>query len=64
MADSTIQPDPAQFATERDPRLRFIIPVTVAVAFFMENLDSTIIAIAIPDMAESLGTAPIRAMSL
>lgn len=60
MTDSTMPPVPAQFATERDPRLRLIIPMIVAVAFFMENLDSTIIATAIPDMAKSLGTTPIR----
>jgi EmrB/QacA subfamily drug resistance transporter len=60
MTDSTVPPDAVQFAIERDPRLRLIIPMIVAVAFFMENLDSTIIATAIPDMAKSLGTTPIR----
>ncbi|HEY4192578.1 MAG TPA: DHA2 family efflux MFS transporter permease subunit [Mesorhizobium sp.] len=60
MTDSTMPSAPAQFATERDPRLRLIIPAIVAVAFFMENLDSTIIATAIPEMAKSLATTPIR----
>ncbi|MFE0755143.1 DHA2 family efflux MFS transporter permease subunit [Inquilinus sp. NPDC058860] len=46
--------------TERDPRLRVIIPMIVAVAFLMEQLDSTIITTAIPDMAASLGTTPLR----
>jgi len=48
------------FATERDPRLRFIIPAVVAVAFLMEQLDSTIIVTAVPDMARSLATTPLR----
>src|SRR5687768_13653840 len=53
-------PDQSQFVTERDPRLRVIIPMIVAVAFLMEQLDSTIITTAIPDMAASLGTTPLR----
>ena len=43
-------PDRQSFATERDPRLRLIIPAVVAVAFLMEQLDSTIITTAIPVM--------------
>lgn len=50
-------------AIERDPRLRFIIPGVVAVAFLMEQLDSTIILTAIPDMAHSLSVTPL-AMNL
>jgi EmrB/QacA subfamily drug resistance transporter len=53
-------PKEAGYATERDPRLRIIIPMIVAVAFLMEQLDSTIITTAIPDMAASLGTTPLR----
>ncbi len=52
-----------EFATERDPRLRYIIPAVVAVAFLMEQLDSTIILTAVPDIAQSLNTTPLR-MSL
>jgi EmrB/QacA subfamily drug resistance transporter len=48
------------FATERDPRLRYIIPAVVAVAFLMEQLDSTIIVTAVPDIAKSLSTTPLR----
>ena len=48
------------FVTERDPRLRLLIPLIVAVAFLMEQLDSTIITTAIPDMAVSLHTTPVR----
>ncbi|WP_342235134.1 hypothetical protein [Inquilinus sp. OTU3971] len=39
--------------TERDPRLRVVIAMIIAVAFLMEQLDSTIIITAIPDMAVS-----------
>lgn len=48
------------FAIARDPRLRLLIPLVVAFAFFMEQLDSTIVATAIPDMARSLGTTALR----
>ena len=51
------------FAIERDPRLRFIIPAVVAVAFLMEQLDATIIVTAIPAMANSLDVTPL-AMNL
>lgn len=60
MTASDRVPDQPQFVTERDPRLRVIIPMIVAVAFLMEQLDSTIITTAIPDMAISLGTTPLR----
>jgi len=48
------------FATERNPRLRYLIPTVVAFAFLMEQLDSTVITTAIPDMARSLATTPLR----
>ena len=41
------------------PRLRFIIPGVVAVAFLMEQLDQTIIVTAVPQMAESLATSAL-----
>ena len=53
-------PNASLFATERNPRLRLIIPAVVAIAFLMEQLDSTIITTAIPDMARSLDTTPLR----
>lgn len=53
-------PDEPSLATQRNPRLRILIPVLVAMAFLMEQLDSTIITTAIPDMAHSLGTSPVR----
>lgn len=36
-----------------------LLPLTVGLAFFMEQLDSTIIAPAIPDIAASLGVDPL-----
>jgi EmrB/QacA subfamily drug resistance transporter len=50
----------SSFAVERDPRLRLLIPLVVAIAFLMEQLDSTIITTAMPDMARSLATTPVR----
>ncbi|MGE0119010.1 MAG: DHA2 family efflux MFS transporter permease subunit [Dongiaceae bacterium] len=48
------------FATQRDPRLRLFIPLVVAFAFLMEQIDSTIIVVAIPQMASELGTTVLR----
>ena len=42
------------------PRLRILIPLVVGCAFFMEGLDSTMLAVAIPDMAKSLDESPLR----
>jgi EmrB/QacA subfamily drug resistance transporter len=38
----------------------FLIPLIVATALFMENLDSTVLATALPAIAHSLGENPIR----
>jgi EmrB/QacA subfamily drug resistance transporter len=46
--------------TDAAPPPSLIIPVVIASALFMENLDSTIIATALPDIARSLGESPIR----
>jgi len=48
------------FPTATEPRLRILIPLVVGCAFFMEGLDSTMIAVSIPAMAESLGESPLR----
>lgn len=48
------------FVTQRNPRLRLLIPMVVAVAFLMEQLDSTIITTAIPEMAASLQATPVQ----
>jgi EmrB/QacA subfamily drug resistance transporter len=50
----------ASFPTTSDPRLRILIPLIVGCAFFMEGLDSTMIAVAIPAMAADLGETPLR----
>ena len=42
------------------PRMRVVIPLVVGCAFFMEGLDSTMIAVSIPAMAKSLGESPLR----
>jgi EmrB/QacA subfamily drug resistance transporter len=47
------------FAVIRNPRLRLLIPLIVAFAFLMEQLDSTIVTTAIPDMARSLQVPPL-----
>lgn len=48
------------FPTTAEPRLRILIPLIVGCAFFMEGLDSTMIAVSIPTMAKSLGESPLR----
>jgi EmrB/QacA subfamily drug resistance transporter len=42
------------------PRLRILIPIIVALAFLMDQLDSTIITTAVPQMALSLNATPIQ----
>ena len=46
--------------TASEPRPRVLIPLIVGCAFFMEGLDSTMIAVSIPAMADSLGDSPLR----
>jgi EmrB/QacA subfamily drug resistance transporter len=45
--------------TSAPPR-PFLVPLIVATALFMENLDSTVLATALPAIARSLGENPIR----
>src|ERR1700761_8223561 len=52
------EPDAPTFAVDRDPKLRLLIPVIVAIGFGMEGLDTTIITTAIPAMAKTLGSTP------
>ncbi len=42
--------------TDRPP---LVLPLIVACALFMENLDSTVVATALPAMAQSLGQSPL-----
>ena len=41
------------------PARTFVIPLIVATALFMENLDATVIATALPSIARSLGESPL-----
>ncbi len=59
MTSSDVAPEES-YATQRNPRLRLLIPMIVAVGFLMEQLDSTIITTAIPDMARSLAVMPVQ----
>ena len=36
-----------------------VVPLIVAVALFMENMDSTVIATSLPAIAQALGTNPL-----
>jgi EmrB/QacA subfamily drug resistance transporter len=47
-------------AAARQSRLPVVIALIVGCAFFMEGLDSTMIAVSIPAMAKSLGQSPLR----
>ncbi len=58
-----IQDEEPAYAVMTNPRLRVLIPLIVAFAFTMEQLDSTIITTAIPDMARELSVMPL-AMNL
>ena len=58
-----LEPGSSAFAVERNPALRLLIPLTVAIGFAMEQLDITIITTAIPAMSRTLKTTPLH-MSL
>lgn len=55
---ATINAAPGEAASERRMRL---LALMVATAFFMEQLDSTVLVTALPDIALSLGADPLRA---
>ncbi|MGA8402355.1 MAG: MFS transporter [Stellaceae bacterium] len=40
--------------------MRIVIPLVVGCAFFMEGLDSTVLAVSIPAMAKTFGVQPLR----
>lgn len=46
--------------TQQNPRMRLLIPLVVAFSYFLEQLDSTIITTAIPNIASGLGETPLR----
>jgi len=60
MTDLPRNPAPPIYRTATEPKLRLLIPLVVACALFMENLDSTIIATSIPQIAQSLGESPLH----
>jgi EmrB/QacA subfamily drug resistance transporter len=62
MTDEPLGAEPT-YVTQTNPKLRLLIPLIVAFAFLMEQLDSTIITTAIPDMAHELHVTPL-AMNL
>jgi EmrB/QacA subfamily drug resistance transporter len=55
-----VPPSSTPIETTQAKKPSLLIPVVVACSFFMEQLDSTIITTAIPAMAKSLGTEPVR----
>ena len=61
MAESDGRTDPdSPYAAMRSRKLSLLIPLIVAFAFLMEQLDSTIVTTAIPAMAKSLGVGPLQ----
>lgn len=52
--------DAKDFIVNRSRKLRLLIPLIVAFAFLMEQLDSTIVTTAIPDMAATLHVPPLQ----
>ena len=44
----------------RLPRPRYLVPLIVACGLFMENMDATVIATALPAIAKSFGENPLR----
>src|SRR6202161_1278138 len=55
-ASPLIAPPPTSVPSEASKRL---LPWLVAVAFFMESLDTTILNTAVPDISRALGVAPL-----
>ncbi len=64
MASMDVPTETAELAEDypalRSRKLRLLIPAIVAVGFMMEQLDSTIITTAIPDIAQSLQVTPLQ----
>src|SRR5690554_2565260 len=56
-SNSSVGPD--RQSLSRTASLNRAIPLILAVALFMENMDSTILATALPSIAEAIGTDAI-----
>ena len=48
------------FVTLSAPRLTRVVPLIVAVALLMENIDSSVLATSLPEMARDLSSDPIH----
>ncbi len=59
--DSILAPAPALPSGEAGKRL---LPWLVAMAFFMESLDTTILNTAVPAIAQALGVVPLSMKSV
>ena len=61
MPDTSLPPptEPT-YPVLQNRKLRLLIPLIVAFAFLMEQLDATIVTTAIPDMARSLRVTPLQ----
>jgi len=57
---ATALPASSTFDSARSARAARMIPFIVGCALFMQMLDSTVVATALPAMAASLGSAPVR----
>jgi EmrB/QacA subfamily drug resistance transporter len=51
---------PSQDDSETEPGVSIAVPMVIACGMFMNQLDSTIIATSIPQIADSLGESPLR----
>jgi EmrB/QacA subfamily drug resistance transporter len=60
MTEAPDIPRPPLSAEKPEPQVSIAVPLVVACGMFMNQLDSTIIATSIPQMAESLGESPLR----
>ena len=58
--DSSTGPEPAPAYSERERQAIRMIPFIVGCALFMQMLDSTVVATALPVMAGSLDSTPVK----
>src|SRR5678815_5053487 len=58
--DASVSETGSPVTTAAERRRYVLVPLIVGCAFFMEGLDSTMVAVSIPAMAKSLGESPLR----